>query len=273
MSQARPPYNPNTYTSYQADFSSFAAQFPSTLLPYQQLPISQSHYDHGPPVPTKPDASFVNPTVASTAVRHLVSSQLEKKGFQSAEPAALHRIELELVTFVEQLYRRAKEYAELSSRSNPSAMDTLAACEEYKIQVSDLHRESRHGRSRKRKRGAAHAPDLVPPSPRSPSPEFLPSDDEGAPLVIPQTLRTLPSHLPPLPPKHTYLRTPAPLPKKQALPSLEKKLENAALVQTSLRNLLLSTEDREGQEDGELLGGVVNWEITRQPRKKWKIRG
>lgn len=63
----------------------------------------------------------------------------------------------------------------------------------------------------------------------------------------------------------------APPPKKQALPSLEKKLENAALVQQSLKNLLLATEVDTDTNDGELFGGVVNWEATRQPRKKWKI--
>ena len=62
-----------------------------------------------------------------------------------------------------------------------------------------------------------------------------------------------------------------PPPKKQALPSLEKKLENAALVQESLRSLLLATEVDADQNDGELFGGVVNWEATRLPRKKWRI--
>jgi hypothetical protein len=49
---------------------------------------------------------------------------------------------------------------------------------------------------------------LDPPPPRSPSPELLASDDEGAPALVPATLMTLPQDLPKLPPKHTYLRTP-----------------------------------------------------------------
>ena len=48
---------------------------------------------------------------------------------------------------------------------------------------------------------------LLPPPPRAPSPELLSSDDEGAPPAIPMTLRPLPHYVPPLPPKHTYLRT------------------------------------------------------------------
>ena len=60
-------------------------------------------------------------------------------------------------------------------------------------------------------------------------------------------------------------------PKKAALPSLEKKLKTAALVQESLQNLLLATEDSMNQEDGELLGHIVNWEMNVQPRKRWKV--
>lgn len=59
-------------------------------------------------------------------------------------------------------------------------------------------------------------------------------------------------------------------PKKAALPSLEKKLKTASLVQESLKNLLLATEDSTDQDDGELLGAVVNWEATTHPRKRWK---
>ena len=59
--------------------------------------------------------------------------------------------------------------------------------------------------------------------------------------------------------------------KKQALPSLEKKLKTAALVQGSLRNLLVATEDSSGQEDAELLGHIVNWEAVASPRKRWRF--
>ncbi len=60
-------------------------------------------------------------------------------------------------------------------------------------------------------------------------------------------------------------------PKKAALPSLEKKLKTAALVQESLQHLLLATEDNMNHEEGELLGHVVNWETNVQPRKRWKV--
>lgn len=60
-------------------------------------------------------------------------------------------------------------------------------------------------------------------------------------------------------------------PKKQALPSLEKKLKNAGLVQESLRNLLVQTEDVVDPADTDLLGAIVNCESTTHPRKKWKV--
>ncbi len=52
-----------------------------------------------------------------------------------------------------------------------------------------------------------------------------------------------------------------------------EKLKTASLVQESLRNLLLATEDSTGQEDAELLGHIVNWETGLHPRKRWKVGG
>jgi transcription initiation factor TFIID subunit 8 len=135
------------------------------------------------------------------------------------------------------------------------------------------------------------APQLVPPPSRSPSPEMLSSDDEDNKTNnhTPYTLRNLPDNFPALPPKHTYHQTPvstsylmiyapktecaiqiAP-PKRAALPSLEKKLKTAGLVQESLRNLMLATEDRSGHIDSELLGHTINWESSVHPRKRWKF--
>ncbi|KAH8113400.1 hypothetical protein DFH11DRAFT_1727875 [Phellopilus nigrolimitatus] len=234
----------------------------------------------------RPDVSFVSPGVASTAMRRFLAARVAEEGFERAEGAALARLELEAVAFIEQLFARAKAYADVASRACPSPADVLAAAEEHDIDVAGLVKERREGARRARKRqkvsseqnpgsdtgrGLGSRLELVAPTRRSASPDLLPSDDENTAPVVPQTLRSLPAHLPPLPPKHTYLRTPVPPPKKQALPSLEKKLENAALVQESLRSLLLATEVDTDTNDGELFGGVVNWEATRHPRKKWKI--
>ncbi|KAJ4472225.1 hypothetical protein J3R30DRAFT_3523975 [Lentinula aciculospora] len=119
------------------------------------------------------------------------------------------------------------------------------------------------------------------------------------------TLRNLPGNLPGLPPKHTYLQTPATPrrtisqpsnsssdptpPKSQNQLQMEKKLRTAALVQESLKNLLLATEYTEdpefdsggmnvatARENAELLGHIVNWESTMGMaggvgRKRWRV--
>ncbi|KAF9468975.1 hypothetical protein BDZ94DRAFT_1279478 [Collybia nuda] len=218
--------------------------------------------------PPPPDFTSITPAVASQAIQRLISAELRDVGFDSAHAAAVKRIELEVIAFVERLFLRAHEYANLSNRAGPIATDLALACDEFNMGPKDLRTVTNRG---KRKNiASAGTPILLPPPSRSPSPELLPSDDEGAPLVVPTTLRLLPPYFPKLPPKHTYLRTPASPPKKAALPSLEKKLKTASLVQESLKNLLLATEDSANQEDGELLGHIVNWEMGIHPRKRWK---
>ncbi|KAG2013937.1 hypothetical protein CC2G_010797 [Coprinopsis cinerea AmutBmut pab1-1] len=222
-----------------------------------------------PPPPAEP---AVTPKIAENAIRKLVTLELKQAGFERGEPTAVKRLEYEVQAFVQQLYQRAHEYANLANRAGAVAWDLAKACEEFDMPVSELHELSR--KSKKRKRRLANVKPtttLVPPRSRSPSPELLPSDDDDTP-VVPATLRTLPSYLPPLPPKHTYMKTPASPPKKAALPSLEKKLKTASLVQKSLQNLLTATEDSTNNEDAELLGHIVNWETGLHPRKRWKVR-
>lgn len=127
----------------------------------------------------------------------------------------------------------------------------------------------------KKRKQSQQQPSLVSPPSRSPSPHLLPSDEENAPVHVPITLRYVPSHFPKLPPKHTYLRTP-PIPARYRIPAsstLDRKLANQALVQESLRNLIEATEDPEGAgRDGDILGGVVNWEAhVHTGLKRWKV--
>ncbi|KAM5535705.1 hypothetical protein V8D89_010692 [Ganoderma adspersum] len=226
-----------------------------------------SAYSQGGP-PTAPEIPGVSSELASKALQRLIYVELRDAGFESAEGGAMRRLELELASFVQQLYERAHEYANLATRAKPVVTDLLSASEDYNLEPSEIRRLTK--KSRKRKRGGDGPVTLLPPPSRSPSPELLSSDEEGVPPTIPTTLRPLPHYVPPLPPKHTYLRTPISPPKKAALPSLEKKLKNAALVQESLKNLLLATEDST-TEDAELLGATVNWEAATHPRKRWKL--
>ncbi|KAI0771931.1 hypothetical protein BD413DRAFT_604070 [Trametes elegans] len=264
-----------TYQSYPAP-ATYGYAAPGYYQGYPPRPAAGYPYDAagtssqpqvGPH--TAPELPGVSPQLASHAMQRLISSELRDAGFESAESGAVRRLELEVAEFVQELYERAHRYANLAQRANPVAKDLLSASEDYNLEASAMLHFSR--KSHKRNRDPSEGPMilLLPPS-RSPSPELLSSDDENAPPAIPMTLRPLPHYVPPLPPKHTYLRTPISPAKKAALPSLEKKLKNAALVQDSLKNLLLATEDNT-QEDAEILGATVNWEATTHPRKRWKL--
>lgn len=59
--------------------------------------------------------------------------------------------------------------------------------------------------------------------------------------------------------------------KKAAVQSLEKKLQNAALVQESLKSLMLATEDNPDDEDAKLLGAIVNGQAIGHQRKRWQL--
>ncbi|ESK97461.1 transcription initiation factor tfiid subunit 8 [Moniliophthora roreri MCA 2997] len=252
-------------TNVQKPPAPYYPTFPHLQLQAQQQPQE-------PPRPPSPVQPAVTPEIASNCIRKLISSELKGAHFDGAQPAAVERLEKEVVAFVQRLYQRAHEYADLSNRSGPVATDLLRTCDDYGLSTEQLRAVKAKTMKRKRKAPETVQPSaLVPLESRSPSPELLPSDDEDVPQIIPATIRTLPNTYPSLPPKHTYLQTPASPPRKAALPSLEKKLKTAGLVQESLKNLLIATEDNDNQEDAELLGHIVNWEVNIRPRKKWRV--
>ncbi|KAJ6539114.1 hypothetical protein B0H19DRAFT_1314063 [Mycena capillaripes] len=263
---ATPSYNP--YSQYSAQAASYGSYFPT----YNPLPppprVTPPPPDQPPP---PPDLTSITPHVASKAIERLIMSELRDAGFSAAQPQTMERLERDVVAFIERLYERAHQYANLSNRSAAIATDLVLACEEFKIAPESLRPIRAKITRKKKKKTVPPTPVLIPARSRSPSPTRLPSDDESVPPSIPVTLRALPSNFPKLPPKHTYLRTPASPPKKAAIPSLEKKLETASLVQKSLKSLMVATEDAKGQEEGELLGHIVNSETGVHPRKRWKL--
>jgi len=273
---------PSSYPAYPVQYPSYGQ--PAQYAPhFIQQPAQgfQPMYNFAPPASTtppqqssgEPDFPSITQQVASQAIHRLAVAQLKSSEFDAIEPAALHRLELEVVAFIRRLFDQSHEYANLANRATPIATDMFQACEDHGMKTKDLRQvaTSLKRDTAELQEPSLHPVEFVPPPSRSASPELLSSDDEDAPPTIPVTLRMVPSHFPSLPPKHTYLKTPASPPKKAALPSLEKKLKNAGLVQESLKNLLLATEDNLGQEDGELLGHIVNWEASTYSRKRWKI--
>ncbi|KIM67871.1 hypothetical protein SCLCIDRAFT_106764 [Scleroderma citrinum Foug A] len=277
MSGPFPGYPAFAYQAAYAPYVTAPGQPVAVPFPTQfPIPGYQIIYGLPPPkppttstpnqLPVAPDIPGISQEIASNQIQKLIVSHLKQTQFEAIEPRALQRLELEVVAFVQRLFEGAHEYANLANRATPIAKDVLMACYERGVTVDDLRAIT-----------AKHNIDssietlFENPPPRTRSPELLQSDDEGSTPTIPTTLRQIPSNFPPLPPKHTYLKTPASPPKKAALPSLERKLKTASLVQESLKNLLTATEDNFGQEDGELLGHIVNWEVSTYPRKRWRV--
>lgn len=274
--------------------------------PQQQL----KQTNPAPARPPSPPEPAITPAIAQQVLRRLIGNELMNIGFESADGQSLRRLEVETVAYVQQLFGRAHEYANLANRAGIITSDLLLTLNDFGIVPKELYlhakkqthhhpsaiitttpvSDSRNSESENPNKGSATSMSiprkrrlkrqsrffptkLTFSASRSSSPDLLASDDESGPPIIPTTLRGLPPYFPQLPPKHTYLQTPASPPKKAALPSLEKKLKTASLVQESLRNLLLATEDSTGQEDAELLGHIVNWETGLHPRKRWKVGG
>ncbi|KAF9247110.1 hypothetical protein BU15DRAFT_69950 [Melanogaster broomeanus] len=261
-----PPGQPMT-----AAGAHYPAQFPQPpTASYQALYALQPVKPPSPPPepPTAPDIPSISPAIASREVQRLIVSQLKRSEFESIESQALQRLELEVVAFIQTLYERAHEYANLANRETPVANDVLIACNERGLKGKDLHNIAVASKST-----AVSMESLFElPSPRERSLELLPSDDEGVPPVVqPPYAHFHPTFHLSHPNTHTLKHQWATPPKKAALPSLERKLKTAGLVQESLKNLLTATEDNLGQEDGELLGHIVNWEASTYPRKRWKV--
>lgn len=212
----------------------------------QYVPPSAGNGAFPKPPVAPPISNAVSYEVASKATQRLIAASLRDAGFSAAHPDAARWIEVEMVAcesyctchdastkaerdiVLEKLYQGATEYANLAARTRPTAVDMTAACTETGMPVEAL-RPIAAKASRKRKRGLSncilhmryclismHVGTRGVPGPlslttsvsRSPSPELLPSDDEGSLPVVPATLRGLPVPVPKLPPKHTYLRTP-----------------------------------------------------------------
>ncbi|KIY61716.1 hypothetical protein CYLTODRAFT_427391 [Cylindrobasidium torrendii FP15055 ss-10] len=306
--QPTPAYNPQAYSQQTYQNINYA----SSGIPYNLSLLSQYAQQTAPPPPppappTPPPAS-VSPAAASKAIQRFISSELKYAGFDSTHPTALETLEKEVVFLIERLHQRAHEFANLSNRAGPIATDLILACTDVGMDPSELAKWRVKTKRQRRKNRAASIDggriELRDPPSRSPSPDLLPSDEEDNAVAkanaTPLTLRTLPDMyaLPTLPPKHTYHRTPltqsggsSAAPSSTGVPSLEKKLKTAGLVQDSLRNLMLQTEaSGHTQEDSDLLGHVVNWEAVSgglgmgaggtnasgagegaRPRKRWRV--
>lgn len=163
-------YPPQAYGVFQPQYPAYDGQnhYPSQypaqgahVAAYPAYPHVQARLTSPPPEPhTAPDVPAVNSELASHAIERLASAELSRAGFDSAEPAALRRLELEVAAcpsaslallirkltggrclqVVEELYKSAHEYANLANRAGPVAKDVLLASQDWGMETNVLHR-------------------------------------------------------------------------------------------------------------------------------------
>ena len=179
QAQGYPPYPAANYGYATAYYQAYPAHPGAPGYPYDPAAVAGAALTHpqgGPP--TAPEIPGVSSQLASHAMQRLISAEMREAGFESAEPGAIRRLELEVAacTFhlqrapwdrsltlcpvVQQLYERAHEYANLANRAKPVVTDVLAASDDYNLEPSEVYRLTK--KSRKRKRGMpSHS--VVPP--------------------------------------------------------------------------------------------------------------
>lgn len=102
------PYSQSAaYPSYSVSYAHYPSQTHYPAANYAQLQPGAVPYSYPVPSKTSPDpelkpltgpaALSVDADVASTALRRLISAELQNEGFEAAEPAALLRLEKEFV--------------------------------------------------------------------------------------------------------------------------------------------------------------------------------
>lgn len=151
----------------QAQQAYYNAPYPSNVPPKSQSPP--------PELPAAPEVLDVTPQVASKSLQKLISFELNGAGFEAAEPQALQRLEVEVIScecslpvhhainnirvcanvpfalVISKIFQVAHDAANLANRANPIMTDLILGCEDIGYDTVGLHRVD--AATRKRKRG------------------------------------------------------------------------------------------------------------------------
>ena len=171
------PYStyPQAYGQYSTQsFSSvnYASQPQGAVYPTFQVPYGTARKD-----PTSwidalspQELSGVNPEIASRAMHRFISAELKHEGFDAADPAALGRLEAEVVhcaslvlscplailtsfdarLVIQDLHRKIHDYADLANRTAPLASDMFDISEECGLDTDSLRLTSELSKLRRR---------------------------------------------------------------------------------------------------------------------------
>lgn len=166
------------YSTYPQAYSQYSTQqFPSVNYSPQTQGALYSAFQvpYGRKDPTSwidalspQELSAVDPEIASRAMNRSISAELKYEGFDAAEPAALSRLEAEVVhcgshifltlpsvftviaLVIQDLHRKIHDYANLANRTTPLAGDMLDICQECGLETDSLRLTSELSKLRSR---------------------------------------------------------------------------------------------------------------------------
>lgn len=173
-----PTYSTQPYSTYPQTYSQYSTQqFPSvnySLQPQGAL-YSAFQVPYGRKDPTSwidalspQELSAVDPEIASRAMNRSISAELRHEGFDAAEPAALSRLEAEVVhcgshifltrlavltviaLVIQDLHRKIHDYANLANRTTPLVGDMFDICQECGLETDSLRLTSELSKLRSR---------------------------------------------------------------------------------------------------------------------------
>ena len=169
------PYStyPQAYSQYSTQsFPSvnYASQAQGAVYPGFQVPYGRKDPTSWIEALTPQELSGVSPETASRVMHRFISAELKHEGFDAAEPAALDRLEAEVVhcgllvlwnrlavltsvdacPVIQDLHRKIHEYANLANRTAPLANDMFDVSQEYGLDTDSLQLISELSKLRRR---------------------------------------------------------------------------------------------------------------------------
>ncbi|WFD43202.1 hypothetical protein MPSI1_001857 [Malassezia psittaci] len=188
---------------------------------------------------------------AEYAIHELIARISRSHGFKGARTGAVRRL-TELVDDS----RSAMQLAMQSNRQSPTVHDMITTLEYLDIEPESLRVYAQNSRELQ----SVRKPIRLPKARKStaswadPTGSFLPSDDElqdrsnkaEKPIWNLLMDEVVPNHLPSQPPRHCWMATPVyatqTLSEMPMVQLVNRKLDNARLVETSLRRLIRETD-------------------------------
>lgn len=141
--------------------------------------------------------------LAQECVRRLICTVLERTGFDAASPDAIVELEDKVYLLLAGLLELAHQYAELARRTRPGVRDLLAACSNQGITLEGVDGLIQQNSALRDQLPRLRTPSSNAKPIRDPAQFFLPDGEDEVARTAPYA----PTHLPKLPPAHSYKRT------------------------------------------------------------------